>query len=42
MASFNDIPTRYFENSWKILGNMVVYLEPKGGMKNASENAGVF
>jgi uncharacterized protein YvpB len=24
---FYDIPTRYFENSWKILGNMVVYLE---------------
>lgn len=28
-GKFYDIPTRYFENSWKILGNMVVYLEPK-------------
>jgi uncharacterized protein YvpB len=27
-GKFYDIPTRYFENSWKILGNMVVYLEP--------------
>jgi uncharacterized protein YvpB len=26
-GKFYDIPTRYFENSWKILGNMVVYLE---------------
>jgi uncharacterized protein YvpB len=25
---FYDIPTRYFENSWKVLGNMVIYLEP--------------
>ncbi len=27
-GKFYDIPVRYFENSWKILGNMVVYLEP--------------
>ena len=27
-GKFYDIPTRYFENSWSILGNMVVYLEP--------------
>jgi uncharacterized protein YvpB len=27
-GKFYDIPTHYFENSWKILGNMVVYLEP--------------
>ena len=27
-GKFYDIPTRFFENSWKILGNMVVYLEP--------------
>jgi uncharacterized protein YvpB len=27
-GKFYDIPTRYFENSWKILENMVVYLEP--------------
>jgi uncharacterized protein YvpB len=26
-GKFYDIPTRYFENSWQILGNMVVYLE---------------
>jgi uncharacterized protein YvpB len=26
-GKFYDIPTRNFENSWKILGNMVVYLE---------------
>jgi len=26
-GKFYDIPTRYFENSWNILGNMVVYLE---------------
>ncbi len=26
-GKFYDIPIRYFENSWKILGNMVVYLE---------------
>ncbi len=25
-GKFYDIPIRYFENSWKILGNMVVYL----------------
>ncbi len=27
-GKFYDIPTRFFENSWKILGNMVVYMEP--------------
>ena len=27
-GKFYDIPTWFFENSWKILGNMVVYLEP--------------
>jgi hypothetical protein len=26
-GKFYDIPTRYFLNSWGVLGNMVVYLD---------------
>ena len=27
-GKFYDIPSKNFENSWQVLGNMVVYLEP--------------